>query len=136
VPGSFAPTAIRWGVDNRTCALRLVGHGPSLRVENRVPGGDVNPYLAVSAMIAAGLYGVDHELPLEPPFTGNAYTDDSSRVPTTLRDSLELWRKSELAREAFGNEVVEHYANAARVEIEAFDAAVTDWELQRSFERM
>jgi len=136
VPGSFAPTAVRWGVDNRTCALRLVGHGPSLRVENRVPGGDVNPYLAVSAMIAAGLYGVDHELPLEPPFTGNAYTDDSSRVPTTLRDSLELWRKSELAREAFGNEVVEHYANAARVEIEAFDAAVTDWELQRSFERM
>jgi glutamine synthetase len=136
VPGSFAPTAVRWGVDNRTCALRLVGHGPSLRVENRVPGGDVNPYLAVAGMIAAGLHGVDHELPLEPAFTGNAYTDDSSRVPTTLRDSLELWRKSELAREAFGNEVVEHYANAARVEIEAFDAAVTDWELHRSFERM
>jgi glutamine synthetase len=136
VPGSFAPTAVRWGVDNRTCALRLVGHGPSLRVENRVPGGDVNPYLAVAAMIAAGLYGVDHELPLEPAFTGNAYTDDSSRVPTTLRDALELWRKSELAQSAFGSEVVEHYANAARVEIEAFDAAVTDWELHRSFERM
>jgi glutamine synthetase len=136
VPGSFAPTAVRWGVDNRTCALRLVGHGPALRVENRVPGGDVNPYLAVAAMIAAGLYGVDHELPLEPAFTGNAYTDPGPRVPTTLRDALELWRKSELAREAFGNEVVEHYANAARVEIEAFDAAVTDWELHRSFERM
>jgi glutamine synthetase len=105
-------------------------------VENRVPGGDVNPYLAVAAMIAAGLYGVDHELPLEPAFTGNAYTDPGPRVPTTLRDALELWRKSELAREAFGNEVVEHYANAARVEIEAFDAAVTDWELHRSFERM
>jgi glutamine synthetase len=136
VPGSFAPTAVRWGVDNRTCALRLVGHGPSLRVENRVPGGDVNPYLAVAAMIAAGLYGVDHELPLEPACTGNAYTDPGGRVPTTLRDALELWRKSELAREAFGNDVVEHYANAARVEIEAFDAAVTDWELHRSFERM
>ncbi len=136
VPGSFAPTAVRWGVDNRTCALRLVGHGLSLRVENRVRGGDVNPYLAVAAMIAAGLYGVDHELPLEPAFTGNAYTDPGRRVPTTLRDALELWRKSELARDAFGNEVVEHYANAARVEIEAFDAAVTDWELQRSFERM
>ncbi len=136
VPGSFAPTAVRWGVDNRTCALRLVGHGLSLRVENRVPGGDVNPYLAVAAMIAAGLYGVDHELPLEPACAGNAYNDPGGRVPTTLRDALELWRKSELAREAFGNEVVEHYANAARVEIEAFDAAVTDWELHRSFERM
>jgi len=136
VPGSFAPTAVRWGVDNRTCALRLVGHGPALRVENRVPGGDVNPYLAVAAMIAAGLYGVDHELPLEPACTGNAYTDPGGRVPTTLRDALELWRKSELAQVAFGNEVVEHYANAARVEIEAFDAAVTDWELHRSFERM
>jgi len=136
VPGSFAPTAVRWGVDNRTCALRLVGHGPALRVENRVPGGDVNPYLAVAAMIAAGLHGVDHELPLEEAFSGNAYTDPGSHVPATLRDALDLWRKSELAREAFGNEVVEHYANAARVEIEAFDAAVTDWELHRSFERM
>ena len=87
-------------------------------------------------MIAAGLYGVDHELPLEPAFAGNAYTDDGSRVPTTLRDALELWRKSELAQAAFGSEVVEHYANAARVEIGAFDAAVTDWELHRSFERM
>jgi glutamine synthetase len=136
VPGSFAPTAIRWGVDNRTCAMRLVGHGPALRVENRVPGGDVNPYLAIAAMIAAGLHGVDHELPLEEAFTGNAYNDPANHVPTTLRDALDLWRKSELAREAFGNDVVEHYANAARVEIEAFDAAVTDWELQRSFERM
>ena len=136
VPGSFAPTAIRWGVDNRTCALRLVGHGPALRVENRVPGGDVNPYLAAAGMIAAGLHGVDHELPLEEAFGGNAYTDPGSHVPATLRDALELWRKSELAREAFGNDVVEHYANAARVEIEAFDAAVTDWELHRSFERM
>ncbi len=136
VPGSFAPTAARWGVDNRTCAMRLVGHGPSLRIENRVPGGDVNPYLAVSAMIAAGLHGIDHELPLEPALDGNAYDDTGPRVPHTLRDALEAWQKSELARESFGNEVVEHYANGARVELAAFDAAVTDWELQRGFERL
>ncbi len=136
MPGSFAPTAVRWGVDNRTCALRLVGHGQSLRPENRVPGGDVNPYLAVAAMIAAGLHGIDHELPLEPAFAGNAYADDSVRVPHTLRDALELWEDSELAAAAFGTEVVEHYANYARVELAAFDAAVTDWELRRGFERL
>jgi glutamine synthetase len=136
VPGSFAPTAVRWGPDNRTCALRLVGHGLSLRVENRVPGGDVNPYLAVAAMIAAGLHGIDNELPLEPPVTGNAYLDTALRVPATLRDATELWEKSELAREAFGSEVVEHYANYARIELAAYDAAVTDWELRRCFERL
>jgi glutamine synthetase len=136
VPGSFAPTAVRWGVDNRTCALRLVGHGSSLRPENRTPGGDVNPYLAIAAMIAAGLHGIDHELELEPACTGNAYDDDSVRVPHTLRDALELWEKSELAASAFGPEVVDHYANYARVELAAFDAAVTDWELRRSFERL
>ena len=136
VPGSFAPTSVRWGPDNRTCALRLVGHGSSLRVENRVPGGDVNPYLAVTAMIAAGLHGIDHELPLEPPMTGNAYADTAARVPHTLRDALDLWEKSELARESFGAEVVEHYANYARVELAAYDAAVTDWELRRCFERL
>src|SRR6204780_4093764 len=136
VPGSFAPTSVRWGPDNRTCALRLVGHGHSLRVENRVPGGDVNPYLAVAAMIAAGLHGIDRDLPLEPPVTGNAYADTSVTVPHTLRDALELWDKSELARRSFGAEVVEHYANYARVELAAYDAAVTDWELQRSFERL
>jgi glutamine synthetase len=136
VPGSFAPTAVRWGPDNRTCALRLVGHGPSLRAENRVPGGDVNPYLAVAAMIAAGLHGIDNELPLEPAVEGNAYLDTSARVPHTLRDALELWQKSDLARHAFGTEVVEHYANYARVELAAYDAAVTDWELRRCFERL
>jgi glutamine synthetase len=136
VPGSFAPTSVRWGPDNRTCALRLVGHGLSLRVENRTPGGDVNPYLAVAAMIAAGLHGIDHELPLEPPVTGNAYNDTDVRVPHTLRDALELWEKSGLARQAFGAEVVEHYANYARVELTAYDAAVTDWELRRGFERL
>jgi glutamine synthetase len=136
VPGSFAPTAVRWGVDNRTCALRLVGHGHSLRPENRVPGGDVNPYLAVAAMIASGLAGVDAELPLEPPTQGNAYTGPGPRVPTSLRDALDLWVDSDLARKVFGNDVAEHYANAARVELAAFGAAVTDWELLRSFERM
>jgi glutamine synthetase len=136
VPGSFAPTAVRWGIDNRTCALRLVGHGNSLRPENRTPGGDVNPYLAVAAMIAAGLDGVDRELPLEAAYAGNAYTDDGPRVPANLRDALALWEGSELAAQAFGTEVVAHYANYARVELAAFDAAVTDWELQRGFERL
>jgi glutamine synthetase len=88
VPGSFAPTAARWGLDNRTCAMRLVGHGPSLRIENRVPGGDVNPYLAVAAMIAAGLHGIDNELPLEPAFEGNASsTPESPRQISTASTS-------------------------------------------------
>ncbi|MFI6919234.1 glutamine synthetase family protein [Nonomuraea spiralis] len=136
VPGSFAPTAVKWGVDNRTCSLRLVGHGLSLRVENRVPGGDVNPYLAVSALIAAGLHGIDQELPLEDAFEGNAYDSGAETVPHTLRDALVLFEGSKLARETFGDDVVEHYANNARVELAAFDAAVTDWELFRGFERM
>ena len=136
VLGSFAPTAVRWGVDNRTCALRLVGHDQSLRAENRVPGGDVNPYLAVAGMIAAGLAGIDSELPLEDAFNGNAYADDGPKVPHTLRDALELWENSALAKQAFGAEVVSHYSNYARVELAAFDAAVTDWELRRGFERL
>jgi glutamine synthetase len=136
-PGTFAPTAVRWGLDNRTCALRLVGHGTSLRVENRVPGGDVNPYLAVAAMAAASLRGITQGLPLEAPLSGNAYADEAApRVPTTLRDALELWQSSDLAAAAFGDEVVEHYANAARVELAAFDGAVTDWEMYRGFERL
>jgi glutamine synthetase len=136
-PGTFAPTAVRWGVDNRTCSLRLVGHGASLRVENRVPGGDVNPYLATAAMMAAARHGLDHQLPLEPALAGNAYDDATAgRVPTTLRDALRLWEGSAVARAAFGDEVVEHYANAARVELAAFDAAVTDWEMYRGFERL
>jgi glutamine synthetase len=134
--GSFAPTAAAWGRDNRTCALRVVGHGPSLRAENRLPGGDVNPYLAVAGIVAAARYGLEHDLPLPDPCTGNAYTADYPRVPGTLRDALALWEKSEVARWAFGDEVVEHYANAARVELAAFDAAVTDWEMYRGFERL
>ncbi len=136
VDGSFAPTAVAWGLDNRTCALRVVGHGPSLRVENRVPGGDVNPYLAVAALVAAGLHGIENELALAPEFRGNAYLGDSPRVPSTLRDAAELFACSKVAVDAFGAEVVEHYSNAARVELAAFDAAVTDWERRRGFERL
>jgi len=135
-PGSFAPTAVAWGPDNRTCALRVIGHGASHRLENRLPGGDVNPYLAVAGMIAAGLYGIDHALELPGPCTGNAYRGDAERVPATLREAAGLWEASGLARDAFGDEVVEHYANMARVEQEAYDTAITDWERYRSFERM
>ncbi|MFF9279434.1 glutamine synthetase family protein [Streptomyces griseosporeus] len=135
-PGSFAPTAVAWGHDNRTCALRVVGHGRSLRFENRVPGGDVNPHLAVAAMVAAGLHGVEQKLELPEPCPGNAYTAGYAHVPTTLREAAELWENSALAKAAFGDDVVAHYRNMARVELDAFDAAVTDWELRRSFERM
>jgi len=134
--GSFAPTAVQWGLDNRTCALRVIGQGSSLRFENRVPGGDVNPYLAVSAMIAAGLHGVDEELTLDEPNPGNAYVADSPRVPTSLHEAARLLDQSKLARAALGDAVVDHYTNAARVEIAAFDGSVTDWERVRSFERM
>ena len=134
--GSFAPTAVAWGLDNRTCSLRVVGHGPSMRVENRVPGGDMNPYLGVAALIAAGLHGIDNELPLEPAFAGNAYSSDAPRVPSTLREAAELFAGSTAAVDAFGQEVVDHYSNAARIELTAFDAAVTDWERRRGFERL
>ncbi|MGW5850699.1 glutamine synthetase family protein [Streptomyces sp. NPDC055254] len=135
-PGSFAPTAVAWGVDNRTCALRVVGHGRSMRFENRLPGGDVNPYLAVAGLVAAGLYGIEHRLELPEVCTGNAYTGDYAHVPATLREAAELWEHSEIAKAAFGPEVVAHYRNMARVELEAYDSAVTDWELRRSFERL
>jgi glutamine synthetase len=134
--GSFAPTAIAWGEDNRTCALRVVGHGPARRVECRLPGADVNPYLTLAALIAAGLHGIDSELELEPKVAGNAYLSDKPHVPATLRDALEAWTASDLAREAFGQEVVDHYANMAQVELDAFGAAVTDWERVRGFERL
>jgi glutamine synthetase len=136
VPGSFAPTAVAWGPDNRTCALRLIGRGPSLRVECRVPGGDVNPYLAVAALVASAVDGVRRELPLPEPVNGNAYTaPDVARVPVSLSEAAALWSSSALADSAFGPDVVDHYANMARVEIEAYQSAVTDWELRRYFER-
>ncbi len=134
--GSFAPTTIAWGEDNRTCAVRLVGKGASARMENRVPGGDVNPYLAVAAMLAGGLHGIEKGLPLEPALEGNAYTSGRTQVPHTLRDARDAFHASAIARAAFGDDVVDHYTNMADVELAAFDAAVTDWELFRSFERM
>ena len=134
--GSFAPTAVAWGRDNRTCSMRVVGHGQSLRVENRVPGGDVNPYLAIAAMIASGLHGIDSGLELEPAFEGNAYTASKPHVPATLRDARQLFAGSDVAREAFGQDVVEHYLNHADVELRAFESAVTDWERVRGFERL
>jgi glutamine synthetase len=134
--GSFAPTAVAWGHDNRTCALRVVGHGHGLRLENRVPGGDVNPYLALAAIVAAGLHGVDKGLTLEDEYAGNAYLSDKPKVPRTLREARELFAASEVAHQAFGSDVVEHYSNMAAVELDAFDAAVTDWERFRGFERL
>jgi len=135
--GTFAPTTVAWGRDNRTCSLRVVGHGASLRVENRVPGGDVNPYLAIAALVAGALHGVEQGLVLEPEFVGNAYAaTDRPRVPSTLAKAARLFEHSEIARFAFGGEVVEHYANMARIELAAFESSVTDWERFRGFERL
>jgi glutamine synthetase len=134
--GSFAPTAVAWGRDNRTCALRVVGHGDNLRIELRLPGADVNPYLALSAMIAAGLHGFESELALEPRVEGNGYTADKPRVPGTLREAHDLFASSEIAKQAFGEAVVGHYLNHAEVELAAFESTVTDWERARGFERL
>ena len=135
--GSFAPTTVAWGHDNRTCAFRVVGHGPALRFENRSGGADLNPYLALAALIAAGLAGVEQNLELEPAFEGNAYTADGKpRLPSTLHDARDLFMASDVARNAFGEEVVAHYANAAAVELTAFESAVTDRERIRGFERL
>jgi glutamine synthetase len=136
VDGSFAPTAVAWGMDNRTCALRVVGHGHGMRMECRAPGGDVNQYLAVAALIAGGLHGIDQELELPDPCEGNAYTSGSDRLPTTLAEAAGLFEKSTVARAAFGDEVVEHYLNNARIELAAFNSSVTDWERRRGFERL
>ncbi|HEY6758721.1 MAG TPA: glutamine synthetase family protein [Baekduia sp.] len=135
--GSFAPTAVAGGNDNRTCAFRVVGHGPGRRFECRVAGGDVNPYLAAAALIAAGLDGVERGLELPPACEGNAYTAEGvEHVPKTLREARELFAASALARDALGPEVVAHYVNMADVELAAYDAAVTDWERVRGFERL
>lgn len=136
VEGSFAPTAIAWGLDNRTCALRVVGQGDSMRMECRAPGGDVNQYLAVAALVAGGLYGIDNGLELSDACAGNAYTSGARRLPTTLAEAAALFEASTVAREAFGDEVVEHYLNNARIELAAFNSAVTDWERVRGFERL
>ncbi|MCY7400679.1 MAG: glutamine synthetase family protein [Nocardioides sp.] len=134
--GSFAPTTLGWGLDNRTCAMRLVGRGAGARMENRIPGADANPYLVLAAMIAGGLHGIENDLELEPEMTGNAYASDKARVPHTMAAAREAFHSSAVARAAFGDEVVEHYTNMADVELAAYNAAVTDWELVRGFERM
>lgn len=136
VEGSFAPTAIAWGLDNRTVSFRVVGRGAAMRVENRVPGGDVNPYLATAAMIAAGLAGIEQGLDLEEISTGNGYISDKPRVPSTMREAAELFSQSTFVQEAFGQRVVDHYSHYARTEIHAFESVVTEWERARGFERL
>lgn len=136
VEGSFAPTVIAWGIDNRTCALRVVGHGSGLRIENRVGGADLNPYLAVAAMIAAGIYGIENKLEMPEKMPGNAYTSDAQRLPTTLTVARDKFVNSPLVKDIFGTGVVEHYAHAAQVELDAYNATVTDWERVRGFERL
>jgi glutamine synthetase len=134
---SFAPTRIVAGWDNRTCGFRLCGEGAGLRVENRIPGADANPYLAFAATIAAGLHGIQQKLKPQALYEGNAYEDDAlPQVPKTLREAITAIEQSEAAREAFGERVVEHYLHAAHLEQEAFDRVVTDWELMRNFERI
>ena len=125
-----------WGFDNRTCAFRVVGHGPSLRVECRVGGADLNPYLAAAALIAAGLHGIENELELPPITEGNAYTTGAKRLPTTLTGARDLLEDSAIAKEAFGEDVVRHYVHAADIELDAYNATVTDWERIRGFERL
>ncbi len=137
VPDSWAPTAVVWGEDNRTCGFRAVGHGPGRRVESRIPGADVNPYIALAAAIAGGLWGIDHALELAPAFTGNAYhAPEVPRIPTTLPDAIANLEASEVAVEAFGADVHHHLVNTARQEWAKANAVVTDWELARNFERI
>jgi glutamine synthetase len=136
VPGMFAPTAVAWGHDNRTCAMRVIGHGQGVHIENRLPGADVNPYLAVAAMIAAGLHGVDAALELEAPTTGSAYEGSHPRVPHTMQSARDLFAGSEVARAAFGDQVVDHYVHRADIELAAYESSVTDWERFRGFERL
>ena len=133
--GSWAPTTLAWGHDNRTCGFRIVGHGPSQRIETRIPGGDVNPYLAFAALIAAGVYGIEQELELPPPLEGNAYESDAERFPHALREAVDALEHGTMARAALGDEVVDHYLNYGRVEQRLFDEAVTCWERERLFER-
>ncbi|MBS4009561.1 MAG: glutamine synthetase [Roseovarius sp.] len=134
--GTFAPTRILWSVDNRTAGFRLCGEGSkAVRVECRVGGSDLNPYLAMAAMLAAGIKGIEDKLELAPPATGDAYSGQTGRIPETLRDAYHTLKQSQILRETFGDEVIDHYARAAEVEIEDFDRVVTDYEVARGFER-
>ena len=135
-PDSWAPTAVAYGLDNRTCGFRLVGRGPAFRVESRIPGADVNPYIAYAALIAAGLHGIEHGIEPPAPLVGNGYTADVEHLPSTLPEAIQLFDDSAIAREAFGDDVHHHLLNTARQEWLAFNRAVTDWELRRNFERI
>jgi glutamine synthetase len=133
--GSWAPTTLAWGHDNRTCGFRIVGHGAAQRIETRIPGGDVNPYLAFAALIAAGLYGIEQGLELPPALVGNAYESDAKRFPSTLREAIAALEEGTMARAALGDDVVDHYLNYARTEQRLFDEVVTCYERERLFER-
>jgi glutamine synthetase len=132
---SWAPTTLAWGHDNRTCGFRIVGHGQHLRTESRIPGADVNPYLAIAALIAAGLHGIEQKLELGPAFKGNAYESDVQRFPHALRDAIAALENGTMARKAFGDDVVDHYLNYAHTEQSQFDKVVTGYERERLFER-
>ncbi|MFV2196645.1 glutamine synthetase family protein [Nocardiopsis sp. LOL_012] len=134
-PGAFAPSSVAWGLDNRTCPVRVVGSGESARIEFRVPGGDANPYLAVAGIVAAGLHGIERELVLPEPTVGNAFEQDLPRLPASLEEAVAAWEGSDAARACFGADVVRHQAAAARSELAAFSATVTDFERIRHFER-
>jgi glutamine synthetase len=133
--GSWAPTTLAWGHDNRTCGFRIVGHGPALRTETRIPGGDVNPYLAFGALVAAGLHGIENGLELPPALEGNAYESDAERFPHSLREAIAALEEGTMARTSLGDDVVDHYLNYARTEQRLFDEVVTCYERERFFER-
>ena len=133
--GSWAPTTLAWGYDNRTCGFRVVGHGSACRPETRIPGADANPYLAFAALLAAGLYGIEEKLELAPAFEGNAYESDVERFPHALREAIARLESSDVARRLLGDDVIDHYLNYARTEQELFDKTVTGYERERMFER-
>lgn len=136
-PESWAPTALAWAQDNRTCGFRCVGHGKSFRVESRIPGADANPYLAYAATIAAGLHGIDNKVELPSAYEGNAYeAEDIARVPWNIVEAIGELENSAVAKEAFGEEVHQHLVNTAVQEWKRFNMAITDWELRRNFERI
>jgi len=133
---SWAPVNVVWGRDNRTTGFRMVGSGDALHVENRFPGGDMNAYLTYAAMIGAGLYGIEHKLKLEPEFKGNGYIAKGvPRMPRALYEAIDELEASKAAVEIFGQDVVDHYLNAARVEQQMYDSVVHDWERERYLER-
>jgi glutamine synthetase len=137
VDASWAPTRLAWSHDNRTAGFRVVGDGDSLRIECRIPGADCNPYLAFAAALVSGLDGIRSRTEPPPCFVGDIYAArDLPRVPYTLQEAVDRFRSSAFARQAFGDDVVEHYGHFYKTEQSAYNAAVTDWERNRYFERI